>query len=80
MGGNVEGLLDSRPRAGRVGDKAAVVTCILMARSNFIGAAVLDISRKATAVKEGVDCIDKIAFLYTKSTSLQLQALLQMYM
>ena len=59
MGGSVEGLLDSRPQAGRGGDNAAVATCngISMASSNFISAAVLDISRKATAVKERVDCI-----------------------
>ena len=60
MGGSVQGLLDSHPRAAssRGGDNAAVVTCISMASSgNFISAAVLDISRKATAVKERVDCI-----------------------
>ena len=57
MGGSVEGLLDSRPRDGRGGDKAAVVTCFLMASSNFISAAVLDIPRKTMAVKERVDCI-----------------------
>ena len=44
MGGSVEGLLDSCPRAGRGGDNAAVVTCNSMASSNFISAAVLDIS------------------------------------
>ena len=54
--------MDSRPRAGRDGDNAAVVTCISIASSNFIGATVLDISQKATAVKERVavslmDCI-----------------------
>ena len=39
MGGSVEGLLDSRPRAGRGGDSAAVIICISMASSNFISAA-----------------------------------------
>ena len=57
MGGSVESLLYSRPRAGRGGDNAAVVTCISMASSNFISAVVLDISQKATSVKERVDCI-----------------------
>ena len=50
----MEGLLDSHPRAGIDGDHAAAATCISMASSNFIRAAVLDISRKATAVKERV--------------------------
>ena len=59
MGGSVEGLLDPSPRAGRGGDNAAVVTCTSMACSNFVSAAVLDISRKAMAVKETVDCIDR---------------------
>ena len=37
---------------------AAVATCVPMASSsNFISAAVLDISPKATALKEMVDCI-----------------------
>ena len=56
MGGSVEGLLDPSSRAG---DNAAVVTCTSMASSNFFSAAVLDISRKATAVKETDDCIDR---------------------
>ena len=59
MGGSVEGLLDPIPRAGRGGDNAAVVICTSMASSNFVSAVVLDISRKATGVKEiVVDCID----------------------
>ena len=57
MGGSVEGLLDSRPRASRGGDDAAVVTCIAMASSNFIGAAVLDNIRKVTTVKERAGCM-----------------------
>ena len=63
MRGSVKGLLNSRPRAGRDGDNAVVVTCISIAsRSNFIRAAMLDISQKATSVKEKVvvslmDCI-----------------------
>ena len=63
MGGSVEGLLDSRPQAGRGGNNAAVVTCISMASCNFISAAVLDISRKVTSAKEKgftvstIDCI-----------------------
>ena len=52
MGEGVRGLLDSRPQAGRGGDKAAIATCISMASSNFNSAAVLDISQKVTAVKE----------------------------
>ena len=76
---SVDGLLGSRPRAGRGGDNAAVVTRISMASSNFISAAVRDISHKATAVNGKVDrIIDKTAFLYTKSTPLQLQHLLQL--
>ena len=59
MGGSVEGLLDPSPRAGRGGDNAAVVTYTPMGCSNFVSAAVLDISRKAMAVEERVDCIDK---------------------
>ena len=58
MGGSVEGLLDPNPRAVRGGDNDAVVTCTSMACSNFISAAVLDISRKAMAVNERVGCID----------------------
>ena len=59
---SVEGLLDSRPRAGRDSDNAAIATCISIYSSSFIGATVLDISQKATAVKERVavslmDCI-----------------------
>ena len=59
---SVEGLLDSRLRAGRDGDNAADVTCISIASSNFIRAIVLDISQKATAAKKRVavsvmDCI-----------------------
>ena len=53
MGGSIKDLLDPSPRAG---DHAAVVTCTSMASSNFVSAAVLDISRTATAEK--VDCID----------------------
>ena len=49
------------------------------ASSNFVSAAVLDISRKATAVKERADFIGTLHFLYTKSTSLQLQALLHYF-
>ena len=56
MGGSVEGLLDPIPRAG---DHAAVLTCTSMASSNFVSAAVFDISRTATAVNEIVDCIDR---------------------
>ena len=56
MGGSVEGLLDPSDRAG---DNAAVVTCTSMASSNFVSAAVLDISRKTTVVKETDDCIDR---------------------
>ena len=56
MGGSVEGLLDRSPRAG---DHVAVVTCTSMASSNFVRAAVLDISRKAIAVKERAACIDR---------------------
>ena len=61
MGGSVDGLLDPSPRAGRGGDNTAVVTCTSMVSSNFVSAAaVLDISRKATTVKERVvDCIDR---------------------
>ena len=59
MGGSVEGLLHPSPRAGRGGDNAAVVTCTSMASSNFVNAAVLDISRKAMVVKERVGCIDR---------------------
>ena len=60
--GSVERLMDSRPRVGRDGENAAVVTCISIASSNFIRATVLDISQKATSVKERVavslmDCI-----------------------
>ena len=51
MGGSVEGLLDPSPRAG---DNAAVVTCTSMASSNFVSAAVRDISRKETD-----NCIDR---------------------
>ena len=58
MGGSVDGLLDPSLRAGRSGDNTAVVTCTSMVSSNFVSATVLDISRKATAVKEIVDCID----------------------
>ena len=58
MGGGVEGLLDSRLRAGRGDENAAVFTCFSIASSNFISDAVLDISRKATAVEERVGCID----------------------
>ena len=57
MGGSVKGLLD--PTGPRAGDNAAVVTCTSMASSNFVSATVLDISRKATAIKERVDCIEK---------------------
>ena len=59
MGGSVEGLLDPSPRAGRGGDNAAVVTCTSMACGSIVSAAVLDISRKAMAVEEIVDCIDR---------------------
>ena len=62
MGGSVAGMLDFRPRAGRGGDNAAVVTCCSMASSNFSSAAMLDISRKVTNVKERVDCIDRLHF------------------
>ena len=59
MGGSVEGLLDSSPQAGRSGDIDAIVTCTSMVNSNFVSVAVFDISRKATAVKEIVECIDR---------------------
>ena len=60
MGGSVDGLMDPSPRAGRGGDNTAVVTCTSMVSSNFVRAALLDISRKATAIKERVvDCIDR---------------------
>ena len=59
MGGSVEGLLEPNLRAGRGGDNAAIVTCTRMVSSNFVSAAVLDMSRKTTAVKEMFDCIDK---------------------
>ena len=59
MGGSVENLLDPRPRAGRGGKNAAFVTRTSMASSNFISAALFDISRKATTVKERVDCINR---------------------
>ena len=59
MGGSVEGLLDPSPRAGRGGDNASAVTYTSMACSNFVTAAVLDISRKAMAVKERDDCKGK---------------------
>ena len=55
MGGSVEGLLDSRLRAGRGGDNALIVKCISMGSTNFISADVLDISRKATGVRERFD-------------------------
>ena len=58
MGGSADGLLDPSPRAGRGGDNTAVVTCTSMVSSNFVSTAVLDISRKVTAVKEVVDGID----------------------
>ena len=72
MEGSLEGLLDPRPRAGRGGDNAAVVTCTSMASSNFTSAAVFDILRTATVLL--IDCIPvhKIYF------SLQLQPLLHM--
>ena len=50
MAGGLEGLLDPRPRAGRGGDNAAVVTCTSMPSSNFISAAVFDIHRTATVL------------------------------
>ena len=56
---SVEGLLDPSPRAGKGGDNAAVVPCTSVASSNFVSAAVLDISRKAMAVKETVNCINR---------------------
>ena len=40
--------------------KSQTATCISMGSSNFISAAVLDISRKATAVKEGADFIGRL--------------------
>ena len=49
-----------------------------MGSSNFISAAVLDISPKATAVKERAAMIGTLHSC-TQNTSLQLQAFLQMH-
>ena len=54
MEGSIKGLLDSRPRAGRGGDNAAVVTYCLIASNNFISAAVLDFHERSRLL---IDCI-----------------------